>query len=145
MDIDPDVGVADADIRPLVPFLAEPVGNGVLHAVCHELGVAEVVGEDDGIDEKRLLHVHIVFPVHLPHHLIHLIGIGGFELLDGFEHFHGRTKAEIRPVKHFLISCERHHAVADLNVVGPQFGHFLRQHFFQPLECLGYDFKVRHK
>ena len=45
---------------------------------------------------------------------------------------------------HHLVAGKRNHATAYLNVVSAQFGKFLCQYLFQPLEGLGDEFKSLH-
>ena len=98
--------------------------------------MAEILTEDDRIDQERALHVHILLPVYLLGFLIHLIGIFRLKLFDGFQHLHGSACAEICLVEHFLVACERHHSPTNLDVVGTQIDEFLCKHLLQSLEGL---------
>ena len=120
MHVDADVGIRNAHVWTLLRFLAEIVGDGILHAVCHELAMTEILGENDRIHQESHVFVHVGFPVHFFHLLIDFVSIVCLELLDGHEDFHRGAKAEIGAIEHFLIACERHHTVANHNVVSTE-------------------------
>ena len=65
-------------------------------------------------------------------------------MFDGFEDTYSGAKTEVRTVHHTLVTDKRHHAAANLNLVGTEFGEFLRQHLFKTLESLGNEFKSFH-
>ena len=98
--------------------------------------MAEVLAEDDGVDEEGALHIHPLLPVNLLHHFIHLVCILGLKLLDRLQNLHCRACTEIGLVEHFLVAGEGHHTAAYLHVVGTQIDEFLCKHLFQTLEGL---------
>ena len=124
-----DVGVGDADVGALARFLAEIVDDGILHLVGHKLRVAEFLRINHRVDRERRVDVQIIAPVDGSHGVVDVVGIFGREMFDGFEDTHGSAQAEVSAVHHFLVTAERHHAAADLHIVGAEFRQFLCQHF----------------
>ena len=139
--VETDVGVGDADVGALALRLAEIVDDGVLHLIGHELGVAELLRVDHGVDGERGFQVEIAAPIDRLHGLIDVVGIFRLEVLDGFQDAHGRAQTEVGPVHHLAVAAERHHAAANLYIVGTQLRQLLRQDFFQALKGLGDEFK----
>ena len=125
MDVDQQVRPHHAHPGSLALALHEVVGNGILHAVGHELGVAELVAEDDFIHRKRLSRTHVILPLDGLDLFIHLIGVGGRKVADGFQDANGGTQAEVGLVQHPFITRKGHHASAFLYIIGSQFSQFL--------------------
>ena len=98
MDVQPDVGVGDTDVRPLSRLLAELVNNGILHLVGHELRMPELVREDDRVDGKGLVDRQIAGPVNILHTLVDVVGRQRLEVLDGFEDADGGVQLEVGTV-----------------------------------------------
>ena len=63
MDMQAKVGVGDGHVGAHAGLLAELVGNGVLHLIGHEFGMAELLGEHHGVNGKGFLVVQILSPV----------------------------------------------------------------------------------
>ena len=80
--------------------------------------MAEFVAEDNRIDGKGLVNVHVVIPVDGFDLLIDFVGVLGREVLNRFQDADGCTQAEVGFVHHLLVSAEGYHAAAYLDVVG---------------------------
>ena len=144
VDIEFDVGIDDADVGAVARAFAELVHDGILHLVGHKLAVAEFVAEDHAVHGKGLVHGEDFLPVDLLHGIIHLVGRPGLEVFQGLQYADGRAQLKVGTVHQFQVAGERHHAPANLNVVGTQVDQLGGQYVFQTLEGLGNKFKFLH-
>ena len=112
-----DFGIVEANAGALAVLLVEKVGNRVLDTIGDKSGVVEVLTIDGGINGKRRLHCHQLFPVKGLELLIQVVGSVRAQRQEGFEHTHRSAAGKIRPVEHFLVSLEVNHAVTLGNIV----------------------------
>ena len=56
VDVEADVGIADADAGALAIFLVKEVGNGVLDTIGDKTGVVEILAIDGSVDGKSRFH-----------------------------------------------------------------------------------------
>ncbi len=141
VDVETDVGVAQRDIGAVARLLAELVDDGVFHLVADEVGIAEFLGIDHGVDGEGLALFDVLAPVDFLHLIIYVFCRAGLEVLDGLQHAYGGVQLKVGTVHHFLVSGKRYHAAANLHVVGAQLGELLSQDGFQAHEGLGNEFK----
>ena len=106
--------------------------------------MSELLGVDHGVDGKGCVEVEIETPVNGAYGVVDIIGVGRFEVLDGFEHAHGGAQTKVGAVHHFLVAGKGHHAAAYLDVIGAEFGQFLSQNLFKSLKGFGNEFKLFH-
>ena len=78
-----DVGVYDTDVGTVSCLFAELVHDGILHLVCHKLGVLELRAEHHTVHGKGGVVGQILCPVNLLHGIIHLICGLCLEVTDG--------------------------------------------------------------
>ena len=142
VDVQAQVGVGDADVRPLARSLAQLVDDGVLHLVADELGMAEILAEHHAVDSEGLVVGEVLAPVNLLDGFVNFVGAAGFEMVDGLQDFDGRVQLEVSSVHQFLVACKRHHASAYLYVVGPQLSQLFRQDGLQSHEGFGNELKI---
>ena len=103
--------------------------------------MAEYFREYHGIYGKAAHIVQVVFPFDALYGIIYFIGVGCLKMFDRFQYTDSGAQAEIGAVHHGFVSGKRYHAPSDFDVRGSQFGEFLCQYFFQPLESLGDQLK----
>ena len=84
MNVQPQVRIGHRNIRTATHPLAELVDDGILHLVAHELRVAELLREHNGIDGKRLVLADVLRPVDFSDFLIDVVRTLGLEVTDGF-------------------------------------------------------------
>ena len=132
-----NVGVADADGGALAVFFREAVGYGVLGPVGNELAVAELIREDCGVYCEGVVQPHDFLPVESLYVVIDLVGICGIEGEDGHEDARGGPQVQVGFVEQCLVALEADSPPLYLDFVGAQPRKFLREDFFQSLECLG--------
>ena len=125
MDMQADVRIGEGDVGSLSRALAELVHDGVLDLIGDEVGVAELVTVDDGVHGEGLSLGDIGAPVQVFHIIIYVVGGGSLEMLDGFKDTYGRVQLEVGTIHHFLVSGERDHTAANLNVVGAKLSELL--------------------
>ena len=104
--------------------------------------MAELLGINDGVDGERSVEAEIITPLYALHGVVHLVGVGGLEMFDGLQDTDGSAEAEVGTVHHFLVAGERHHAPADLHVVGAELRELLGEHFFKSLESFCDEFEL---
>ena len=141
MDVQAHVRIAHADVRTVARFLAELVDDGVLHLICHEFRVAELLGEYDGIDGKGLVQRQVFRPVDVLHTFVHVVCRQCLEVLDGFQNTDGGMQLEISAIHHLLIACKGHHSASYLYVFCAQLRQFVRQDGLKAHKGLGDHFK----
>ena len=83
MDVQLDVGVYDTDVGAVSCLFAELVHDGVLHLVCHKLGVLELRAEHHTVHGKGGVVCQILGPVNPLHGIIHLVCGLCLEVTDG--------------------------------------------------------------
>ena len=113
------------------------VHNGILHLICHKLGVTELIREHDGINGKTLGIIQVLFPFDGLHAFIDFIGIVGLKMFNGFQDADGSAQAEVCLIHQSLVASKGYHTVTDLNVTGSQLSKFFCQYFFQSVEGFG--------
>ncbi len=93
--VDHHVGVLEAHSGALVVAVAvlEPVDDGILHAVCNEPRVGELVAEGHGVDRESGAYRHQRAPVELLGAVIQLVGVDGCEFENRFEDAQGGAAA----------------------------------------------------
>ena len=142
VDVELQVGIGDLDVRTTSCPLPHLVDNRVFHLVSYKLRVSELVREDHTIHGESRLVGQVVGPIDFLYGIIHLVGGGGTEVLDGHEDADCGAELEVRAIEKFLVSCERHHATSYLYIVCTEVDKLCSQHSFKALEGLGYHLEL---
>ena len=85
MDVQSDVGIADADVGTFAGAFAELIDDGVLDLIGNELRVAEFLRKDDRIDGKSLFQSDVLAPVNVLDAIIDVVSRQCLEVLDRFQ------------------------------------------------------------
>ena len=138
VDMDGHVRVAQAHGGALAGALLEAVGYGVLRAVSHELGVAEILGIDDRVHGEGAFGREVSLPLDGLDGLVDLVRVFGTKAGYGLEDAQGGSTVEVGLVKHGLIATKGHHASARLDGLGTERAKLVGQHILQSVERFGY-------
>ena len=138
VDMDRHVRVAQAYGGALAGALLEAVGYGVLRAVSHELGVAEILGIDDRVHGEGAFGREVSLPLDGLDGLVDLVRVFGTEAGHGLEDAQGGSTVEVGFIKHGLIATKGHHASARLDGLGTERAKLVGQHILQSVERFGY-------
>ena len=95
VDVQQYIRIVDAYRWAFACLVAEVVHDGILHLVCHELGVAEFIGEYHSIDGKALGVVQVLFPSDGLYIVVHFVGSVSLKMFDGFEDTDSGAQAEV--------------------------------------------------
>ena len=86
MDIEHQIGIADAYRGAFAVFFHKIVGYGIFHPISDKFGVGKNVRINYRIHSESFVDREVFVPIHFFHFIIHLIGIFGFEGKDGFQY-----------------------------------------------------------
>ena len=136
--MDRHVRVAQSHGGALSGALLEAVGYGVLRAVSHELGVAEILGIDHRVHGEGAFGREVSLPLHGLDGLVDLVRVFGTEAGHGLEDAQGGSTVEVGLVKHGFIATKGHHASARLDGLGTERAKLVGQHILQSVERFGY-------
>ena len=142
MDIQLHVRILDTYGRPLVVFLHEMVGDGVLSLIGEELRMTEVFGMDDSVDREGFLRVQILGPIHRLNDLVDLIRISCGKLMDRLKNAQSGAASEISLIHHLLVAIKADTPCDGLNLLSSHLSQFLCQYILQALKGLGNHFKT---
>ena len=129
---------AHAGAAFVLVVVAEPVYDGIFHAICNKLAVFEFGAVGNGIDGECLVHIHQCAPVVFLHFCIKFVGVSGIERIERLQDSQCRAAAHIGFIQERQIAAESDHAFTGSYVVGAQCPQFVGQYRLQSLEGLGH-------
>ena len=141
VQVEHHLGPVEAHRGTFAALLHEVVGYGVFGAVGDKFGVFEAVGVGDRVDREGGLGREQRLPRESLHLFINLVGVCGFELVDGFEYSQGSAASQIGFVEQGFVALEGDHAASRLHVFTSELSDLFGQDIFETLERFGYDFK----
>ena len=99
--------------------------------------MTEFIREHNCIDSKAAHVIQIIFPGNAFNSFVYFISCFCGKMLDGFQDADSRAQAKVSTIHHCFVTSEGDHSASDFDISGSQFGEFLCQYFFQPLEGFG--------